>query len=219
MRVFLLAVAAWAAALAAPAVAQVRMEFRVGGVGIELTPPKGYCEPSGIGIDVAQILAAGDDTNVTDLTLFPCADQTGEAPDYYLIKTPKSVLLSNAPRAELLAGLRVEFDKPGFEAAMKALDAPGEASDAYTKLIGQKVDVTGSLNPMGLDETCAYLGGVIKFEAKAIAYSRAVGSCITSVGNRVVIIHRYGAGEPGNVLPMMKSAKALALAMQAKPAE
>lgn len=217
MRIFpSAAITVGALALAGSAAAQTRTTFRVGGVGIEVTPPTGYCEPSGAGVDIAQILAAGDNDNVTDLTLFPCSDQSGEAPDYYLIKTPKTLLLSNAPRAELLASLRAEFDKPGFVAAMKALEAQDETSDAYTKLTGQKIAVTGSPDPMGLDETCAYLGGVIRFESKAIAYSRAVGTCITSVGNRVVIIHRYSTGEPGNVPAMIKSAKALALAMEAK---
>jgi hypothetical protein len=208
--------AAGLAAMAVPAAAQTRVEFRVGSVPIEVALPNGFCAPAGEGVGVAKFIAAADKENVTHLTLFPCTDQSGAQPDYYLVKSPGATLDANAPRAELLASLRAEFDKPEFKSAMQAADVNGKASESYSQLMKQKADISGSVSPMGLDETCAYLGGVLKFESGTVSYSRAISGCITSVGDRVVMIYRYSQGEPGNVLTMMKSARALALAMQAK---
>lgn len=212
--------AAGLCALALPAAAQTAAttEFTVGDVAIELPLPAGFCPANGVGVQVAKIVAAADKDNATDLTLFPCNDQSGTAPDYYLVKTPASMLAAKSPRADILASLKAEFDKPGFAEALEAADINGKTSEAYSKLMQQKAEVSGKVEPMGIDETCAYMGGVMHFQSAATRYSRAISACITSVGDRVVMIYRYSQGEPGNVLARMKSAKALALAMKPKPA-
>lgn len=70
--------------------------------------------------------------------------------------------------------------------------------------------LTGKVEPLGRDETCAYLGGVLTLKTGEINYSRAIGACITAFAGRVIFVYRYGEGEPANVLKMLPLAKSLA---------
>jgi hypothetical protein len=72
MRVFAKAIAA-AVVMVSCAHAQIPAAdavatFRVGGVDFKLPLPSGYCLPVDKYIDVAQVVAATDNQNVTDLT-------------------------------------------------------------------------------------------------------------------------------------------------------
>lgn len=218
MRLGLTLVATLAAGgVAAPAAAQTRTaEFTIGGVVLQMPLPDGFCTPQGIGTQVAQIVAAADRDNVTNLTLFPCDDQSGTAPDYYLVKTPAALFSTPMSRDALLATLRVEFNKPEFKEMLRANKPMDKAAKAYSELLHQKTEVTGTVEPMGLDETCGYMGGLVTFASEQTSYTRAVSGCVSAVEDRVVIVFRYSKGEPGNVPGHMRDAKALIAAMRVK---
>ena len=110
-----MAVGLWAAP---PAVA-ADAAFRVNGVEFQVPLPTGYCLPAGADIDLAQTLAAGDDRNVTHLSLRACGARAEDGIlDYILVKTPKSVLLATVTREQLLEGLGEVFENPEMTAAL-----------------------------------------------------------------------------------------------------
>jgi hypothetical protein len=207
--------------LALPAVAQAQEQtgsFRLGGVAFEVPLPKGYCPPQGKAIDVAQMVAAADVDNITDLSLFPCGND-GSAANYYLVKTPKGMLATSMTRPQVLAAVGAEFDKPEFNEMLASGAINDKTSKAYTDMTRQVTTLTGQVKPLGRDETCAYLGGVLNFKTDKIAYSRAISGCITAVADRVVFVFRYSEGEPGNVFKMLPDAKAFALSIKGRPAQ
>lgn len=202
-------------ATAATAESSRLADFRVGGVSFAMPMPEGYCQPSGAQADVAQIMSAADTVNVTVLTLNRCggAIVTG-AGDYTLLKTPTGLLVQNISRATLLAELGREFANTD---AMKAMseNSVAEAAGSLTKLGGPRMTMTGKLLPRGRDEVCGYLGGSTHVESGATAYDQAVGSCITAVGGRVIVIHRYGKQiDDAGILQLMREARAMALSIK-----
>lgn len=211
-------VAGMGAAQSAAAQARQVASFRLGGVAFEVPLPAGYCPPQGRAIDVAQMVAAADVDNITDLSLFPCGDD-GSAANYFLVKTPKSMLATSVTRPELLAAAGAEFDKPEFNEMLASGTINDKTSKAYTDMTQQVTTLTGQVKPLGRDETCAYLGGVLNFKTDKIAYSRAISGCITAVADRAIFVFRYSEGEPANVLKMLPVAKAFALSIKGAPAQ
>lgn len=208
-----------AAASALPAEAQAQTAgFRLGGVEFELPLPKGFCPPAGRAIDAAQIAAAADKDNVTNLSLFPCGDD-GSAANYYLVKTPKNLIATEVTREQMLASIGAEFDNPEFAALLASGKLNQDTAKTFTEMTQLDVSLTGQIKALGRDDTCGYMGGVLTFKAGALNYSRAIGVCITAVSGRVIFVYRYGEGEPANVLKLLPVAKAFALSMKGKPAQ
>jgi hypothetical protein len=205
------------AACALPAQAQTA-SFTMGSVAFEVPVPKGYCVPVGQAADVAALTAAADKENITNLSLFPCGDK-GSAADYYLVKAPKNLIATSITLPELLQSAGAEFDKPEFNAMLASGEINDKTSKAFAELTKQVTTLSGQVRPLGHDETCAYMGGVLTFKSETIDYSRTVSACFTVVANRVTFIYRYSEGDPANVLKMLPVVKAFALSMKGKPAD
>lgn len=179
-----------------PAAAQsaATADFETGGVRFTLPLPQGFCLPSGGGVAAAEQLAAGDERNLTLLTLYPCGYQGDGAHDYYLIKIPKRAIGVTVDREQLLSAIAAENAKP--------------ASAADPRMA-----------PAGRDEMCVYLTGRFQLEVRGKPRSRVMGSCLTVAGGRVVAIYRYGDGatadEAKALLPM---ARAVADSITVRPA-
>jgi hypothetical protein len=203
-------------ALAADPPAAPRASFRVGGVEFQLPLPSGYCLPRGLQVDVAQLVAAGDTANVTDLTLFPCAAPTGgpdlgTQKDYVLIKTPKQAMLTQVTRKELLEGLGEAFDNLAFTEALASGKLMKDAGQGVSEVVGTKVDLSGNVAPRGKDDVCAYLGGTMTVTAAVKSYDLSVGACITAVGGLILTIYWYGPDEgPASVARLLVKAKGVA---------
>ena len=187
--------------------------FRFSGTSFSLPIPDGYCLPTGMGVDVAQILAAGDNDNVTHLMLNRCGPRSQEAidDDYILIKTPKRALLASVDRKSLLDAVGVEFDKPDFAAALAREDFTDGVEKSLEETLGSKIDIGGALKPLGKDDICAYLGGTLEITTSKLAYKISVAGCITSVANRIVTLYWYGPdkGAPG-IASLITRVRALA---------
>lgn len=193
--------------------------FRVGGVDFSLPLPKGYCLPQGVQIDIAQMIAAADPNSVTDLTLVQCGVTIGTgANDYTLIKTPTAALAAAVDRPQLLASLGAEFDKPETLKMLQSDEFDRKVSEDAGKAIPGKPQFAGDIKPLGRDDVCAYLGGTTKVTGNGISYLQAVGTCITSIGNRVVVVNRYGTkADDAGIAALLREAKAVALTIKATP--
>lgn len=216
MKALFLLAATLAASTAGAAVTPAPSTFRIGGVDFALPLPTGYCVPQGKQIDIAQLIAAADPNSVTHLTLMKCGVEiTTGANDYTLIKTPKTALVAAVDRPTLLASLGAEFDKPETLKYLQSDAFDKKVSEDAGKVIPGKPQFTGDIKPLGRDDVCAYLGGTTKVVGNGASYSQAVGTCITSIGKRVVVVNRYGirADEAG-VAILLRQAKALALTIK-----
>jgi hypothetical protein len=197
----------------APAVGAVAT-FRVGGIDFKLPLPDGYCLPTDKYIDIAQAVAAMDNENVTDLTAYRC-DGQGMSVDYpLLIKTPKSVLLNEVGRKELLSQMGAEFDKPEFANILASGEIDQSSSDSVSAVLGESVAVKSEIKPIGKDETCAYLAGTVALGDKDGSSPIALTACITAVHKRVLLVYAFGPfSGPKSILALAPKAKALALTL------
>jgi hypothetical protein len=196
--------------------------FRFSGTSFSLPIPDGYCLPTGRDVDVAQLLAAGDNENVTHLMLNWCEPRSREAidDDYILIKTPKHALLAFVDRKSFMEAVGVEFDKPDFAAALAREDFTDGAEKSLEETLGSKIDIGGALRPLGKDDVCAYLGGTLEIATPKLAYKISVAGCITSVANRVVTLYWYGPdkGAPG-IASLITRVRTLATKVEGHPDE
>jgi hypothetical protein len=209
-----------ALAASGPALAQdaKTARFQVTGVEIALPVPKGYCEPQGHGIAVAQLVAASDDDNVTDLTLHQCGDETRFV-DYYILKTTKVMLTVAVSREELIAAMVDALDDPAVKASVDPAKLNPEIERGFAGVTGQKLSVDTSVRWVGHDDVCVYLAGTVTFKDPKGDSARAMSGCMTAVGGRAVNIYRYSDGaDPKNAARYLADVKAMALSMQGAPA-
>jgi len=188
------ALAALAVVGAAPPHAQASPQvgtFRISGVGFEMPIPTGYCLPSGKGGDVAQLMAAADQQNVTHLTLLACQDDWGK--DYILVKTPSQALLVDVGREEALKALAAALDTPALKEQFSSGKLVTDAGKGMSDVLGRKVDLVGEIKPVGRDEACVYLAGTTEVKTADVSYRIAVGGCITVVGRRMLTLYVYGS--------------------------
>jgi len=207
---FRLAFVILALAGAMPAAAQSRpaeASFDIGGVVLRMAIPAGYCEP---GPGFPQQLAAGlaklDAVNRTLLTLFRCDDDLkGEgASDYTMIKTLASAQSVSIDRAQLLAQMRATYaSNPDIATANARM---GETvAKRFGEVTGVEPEVKGGVALRGVDTVCAYLDGNVEYSAPGVAaYTQPMAACITSVGNRMIYIYRYGRDTSAAGLAQLK---------------
>jgi hypothetical protein len=192
--------------------------FAVGTVNLEIPIPAGYCLPTGDIAAVAQVVAASDDVNVTDLTLVRCGVGSQAAlEDYMIIKTPKRALVDTVTREQLLVAVGAEFDRPEF----KDFIAKGVGAQAENqwKNMGVEIHFSGTPQPLGRDNVCAYLGGQLSPSDKdGKIYPTLMGGCLTSVGGKVVSVFRYVApGKGKEVGDLLREVRALAVQIRVAP--
>lgn len=206
-------------AAATPAAAQEARtaRFQVTGVEIVMPIPKDFCLPEGDGVAVAQMLAAADTTNVTHLTLDRCGSAEQNV-NYYLLKTTRSLLGIAVSRKEWIAMLLRELDDPAVKNAFDPDTIKPDVERDLAAVIGQKASIDGTIQWLGHDDVCVYLGGVLSLTSGSISYKRAVSGCMTAVGGRSINIYRYSEGTPANVTKYMSDVKAMALSMRGAPA-
>jgi hypothetical protein len=194
--------------------------FRLGGMEFSVPPPAGYCAPKGVERDVLQLLAAADSDNVTHLGLVRCDKARGFDKDYFLIKTPRTVLNIVIPRSQLIPLMAAEFRKPEFVAMMNSDSLQQEASKSVTETLNAKVDLKGRIVAMGEDEVCAYLGGIGNVKGAGQEYVIAWAGCTTAVADRMVSVYHYAEGstieQSRALLPKVRS---VVEAMSARPAD
>lgn len=190
-------------------------KFTVADVQLMLPLPAGYCEPSGKGVMVAQMIGAADSQNVTDLAVFRCDEAFAPGVgDYTLIKTVKTLLVMKLDRTDFLKQLGDAFNQPALIAALESDATMAKPSEDIGTVLGTKVTLQNALKPMGHDDVCAYMGGAVTLNAQAITFTQPLGMCMTVVGGKMLSIIRYGKdGSPAGVRALMRETRAIALSI------
>ena len=132
--------------------------FRIGAVELTMPLPAGFCEPSKNAAAAVQLLAAADDVNLTHLTMLPCDDGSLSKPDYVIVKTPKTMLLATLTRETLLAELAKVFDATTYKPLPGTND---NIEKRFEELVGEHPEILGAVKPLGRDDICSYMGGVL----------------------------------------------------------
>lgn len=181
--------------------------FRVGLVSFTAAIPPGFCLPGEEDAAVSQLVAAGDTANVTHLTVNSC-DKSRRWVDYYLVKTPTTILLATTTNEEFQRVMEPVLAE-GFDS-----EAIGKsASERLSDMMQTKVDIKGKVSSFGKDETCVYLGGILDAKApdRDTAYTLAMAACMTVIEGKVMTIYRYGAGDTVAAIEALRpAAKAFA---------
>ena len=190
--------------------------FQVAGIEMSLQPPAGFCPPqAGTAVGAMQLIAAADNDNVTNLALLMCDDTTATKADYYLIKTPKTMLAHTIDRPALLAEMKKAMALPEFNKSAGLADNNKIEKDFAGVVGGGKPEIEGAIKPLGVDGDCYYIGGVLSFKSADVNYTRAASSCITSIGGKMIAITRYSDGAVvGNMRRHLATARALAMAIK-----
>lgn len=202
-----------ASALAAASPAPV--QFNVGGTALSMPMPTGYCLPAGAQITVAQMLAAADHSNVTDAHIVRCDGKAPGEEDYTMIKTPVQALPITIDRPQIIDLMIKTFDDPQAKTDLSPDAINKDAAGALSSTFGANVKLNGAIVPLGHDDTCFYMGGILEINAKDIQYKQSVGGCMTSVGGRVITIYRYDrSNTDAGVLALLREANAIARSVQ-----
>jgi hypothetical protein len=165
------------------------------------------------------VLASGDNVNVTDLTLFRCDSQSAASKNgYILVKTPKTLVLVDMPRKELLDGIGKAMNNPDLVARIFSKKMYDDSEKTVGQALGRDVDLAGDIRPIGTDDMCAYIGGTVKVNVASKSYETAVGGCITSVGNRGLTFLFYGPdGTSEGIAALLRKAKQFAETVEVVP--
>jgi hypothetical protein len=210
---YLWGLAALAIGLAASAHAQDAprtAEFSIGAVRVQVDLPEGYCVADKQLFDATQG-HVDSGMNTTHLLIVKCGAHTLED-DFYAIKTPTTMLDQAISRDQLFAQLKPVYGTPELAAQMAAMN---ERASAITEARGSRVDFKGALKPIGMDETCAYLGGLVTAQRGSTSVDIAQGDCLTAIGDRVVTVYSTGQGtSPADLQRHIRASKALVLGMR-----
>jgi hypothetical protein len=217
-RVGAAAILLWAAGIpvAASAVA-ADARFQFGDTVFEAPVPSGYCLPKGKYVEAAKLLAAGDKASRTHLTLWACSKD--EPSNYILLKTPVAALNVTATREEVIASMGSAFENPEMAAALASGKFNADAEKSMTEALRTKVGLAGELRPLGKDETCAYLGGIVAVTMGEQSYKISVGICVTAISGRVLTVNWYGPEDgAAGVARLLVKAKGFAQSIRSRPA-
>jgi hypothetical protein len=94
---------------------------------------------------------------------------------------------------------------------------PGLAGIGNERLLRKrrKGDLSGDVRPLGKDERCAYLGGVMQVKSATSDYRISIGICMTVVAGRLLTINWYGPDKgSAGVGELLVRAKRLAVGIK-----
>lgn len=194
---------------AAPAAPAARPDavasFSIGGIAFQMSIPAGYCLPHGEAVGAAQLLASGDKENLTALTLVSCKGNPFDV--YILIKAPLKALTVDLSREETLEAVGAAFDTPALREKIENGQLTQTSGKELTAALGQRVDLAGVVKPIGKDRACAYIGGILDVKTLQLSYRVSLGSCISAVGKRFMVVHTYGPdrGSAGVAAQLVKA--------------
>jgi hypothetical protein len=174
------------------AAAEGAAQFSIGGVAMTTPVPAGYCLPQGPQIQAVKTVAAGDARNVTHLALLECAAPGGQIASYILLKTPNEAVNATLDLDRFLADAGAAFESPAFKEMLDSGKLHDESEASMGKAMGAKIDLAGAVRPLGKDERCAYLGGVMQVTSATSDYKISIGMCMTVVAGRLLTINWYG---------------------------
>lgn len=182
------------------------LPFTVGKTDLRFVVPPGYCAPDGEAAVGLAMVNAADPMNITPITVVSCRPGVAPMADYYMVKATKSLLDVEFSRKVLLAGLGPAFKTFDFKPVMDQVRTAMNDNFGSSIKLGE-----GTIVPLGQDDVCGYLGGVVSIQAGAEQKKIAAVVCITSVKMKMLNFYRFQADSPKlNQADMLASARALA---------
>jgi len=189
-------------------------DIRIGSVVLRVPFPAGFCKPKGEDAAVMDQLAAGDQENVTHLSLIECKPTAADR--YYLLKTPTDAVNESFERSEALKGIAETVESPGFSEQLNG-ETSRQVGEEKTQAFGTKTEITSDLGVRGHDDVCVYMGGMMTTSAGGKSQTQAIGSCMTVIGHRLMSITLYqDSKDPAAYKKLLPEVKALALRIQAR---
>lgn len=196
-------------ALAVP-IAPPTLSFRIMGDEIIVPTPAGYCEATGAFADAAQLAAAGDNQNLTPLTLYNCAEMAagGPAQHWAMIKVPKSMMNARATLAELLAAMGSIPDSE-MQALIRDPKITDDVSKNLSQVSGAEVKVASAIAPVDRDDNGYYMAGTVNMASGQEAVGVAVAVGLTTVKGHIISFNLYGPGQtPAAIRAVLDDARA-----------
>ena len=210
----LIAMLAFAGGLAAagPAWAQgayqPRVSFEMEGVRYGIAAPKGYCRATGAKEAEFQRFNSLSDFPLL-IALIPC-DPNRDPTDYILIKHAPN---DKRDRKALLAQFAADF--PTYDADETNKSIAENVGGALDRLVGEKVDMTFDIRPLGVDDVCAYMAGNSRFDVGGRTVVMSMVVCATAIDLNPMMIQRYlPAAARERVLALPGEVRAMALSLK-----
>jgi hypothetical protein len=180
--------------------------FQTDGIAFVAPLPSGYCLPTGRKLETANVMASGDPTRTTLLTIFPCGETEASNGDYIIVKTPVSNARSEFDRGETLDELEAKYSK--LQSVQSSENERTQAEALTSKMNGGKTSVQGDIRWAGRDEVCNYLAGSITYRIGNREGPVAAAVCMTVVRRKALILYTYGdntnAGSIARLLPRLR---------------
>ncbi|WIA54606.1 hypothetical protein N6H05_16250 [Sphingobium sp. WTD-1] len=213
------AIAALLLSAASPALAAEPevVRFQVGDKELHWTVPEGYCPPKGQMASLAQMMATMDTQNVTVLTLYACDATLTKLDRYILVKAPVAALMATLERDQFLKLMEAEFDTPAFKAFLDKGDVNGTIDKGMETLFGAKTQTSGKVVPMGMDDSCAIIGGSMTMQTQQAQVAIGVGGCLTAAAGKAILVAAYeGYDGPDTVRTLVQRSRDFALSIIAE---
>jgi hypothetical protein len=174
--------------------------FVVDGVKMSGAIPRGYCAPTGELAERVFKYNKGDPKNDTHAIFIKC-DELGDVFSHFiLVKSPYATHGMTISRPQFLSEMRDLADDEDFFSSKNAKNIEQQVEAKVSEVRGKQVDVNiASMQPLGRDDTCAYMGMIVTYDtAEKKGDVQYAGSCLTSVGGKIVVIHSYGKPKLGD---------------------
>ena len=196
-----------AAAAAAPS--ERFVTFNVMGDDVRTPIPDGLCEVRDRYVALAQMLAAGDEQNLTFMTLYDCAamDRGESSANYILIKAPRTSLRVKVERPELLEAMGA-IPPSELAAVLDGDTIDASANKSLNEVLGLEGEIKSNIQPVDRDTSGYYLAGVLKMQVDEQAHTSVVAVAITSIKGHVLSYNVYNDGDkPADIAAVLNRAK------------
>ena len=164
-------------------------DVMAGSAKLRIHFPAGYCKPEGTDVATFQVLAQGDQDNVTLLSLVECKKTS--ASRYVIFKAPVAFLGQAVNRKEAISEIAAALEGPEYRAKLESGEILNEVAKDKTVQNRSETEMSGQILPRGHDDVCVYLGGMATTRTSEASQTQAMAACLSVVGERLVSINAY----------------------------
>jgi len=189
------------------------VNFAVGQAHFSLSPPEGYCLPSGEDAAAAATVVAGDPANNTLVFVMKCNEPIGiGAADYTRITSPLKLADEKLSKDDV-------FKKLGNQTVSSG--TLSKISENISRAISNDVSVGNKFYSVGQDDTCIFQVGLASISStvhgNTVGYDQGFSTCTTVISGKIIAITRYGAAAGADDLSKLsREAKTIATQIHAK---
>ncbi|MGA1806624.1 MULTISPECIES: hypothetical protein [Sphingobium] len=139
---------------------------------------------------------------------------------YILVKAPVAALMATLERDQFLKLMEAEFDTPAFKAFLDKDDTNVAIDKGMETLFGAKTQTSGKVVPMGMDDSCAIIGGSMTMQTQQTQQTQVaigVGGCLTTAAGKAILVATYeGYDGPDTVRTLVQRSRDFGLSIIAE---